>query len=186
MNQTLSQSVPQPVVIVGKSVGKKFAGDVIELARKIQTQYLHASVENPAAEPISQYQRYLNSMANTPAHNTPSHTPFQSAPNTPVPGTPITPIDVEMSNSERSEAEQEEERQARRTHYTKAEIEQWEKNREEKSRPPLLPEHLREASRRIRATQEGGLVGMMGLDRTQHQTGVERFGNKFGGKRVLR
>lgn len=82
--------------------------------------------------------------------------------------------------------EEDEEREARRTHYTKAEIDQWEKNREEKLRPPLLPEHLREAARRIRATQEGGLVGMMGLDRTQHATGIERFGNKFGGKRVMR
>ena len=81
---------------------------------------------------------------------------------------------------------EEDDDEAHRTHYTKTEIEQWEKNREETKRPPLLPEHLREAARRLRATQDGGMVGMMGLDRTQHPTGIERFGNKFGGKRVLR
>lgn len=79
----------------------------------------------------------------------------------------------------------EEEDEAHRTHYTKSEIEQWAKNKGETRRPPLLPGHLREAARRLRMTQEGGLVGMMGLDRTQHATGVERFGNKFGGRRVL-
>ena len=175
VNQTLSQSVPQPVVIVGKSVGKKFAGDVIELARKIQTQYLHASIENPAAEPKSQFQRYQNSVGNTPH----SRTPAGTTPNTPAAGTPNG--DSAMGGTE----DEEDEDEAHRTHYTKSEIEQWAKNKEETRRPPLLPEHLREAARRLRMTQEGGLVGMMGLDRTQHATGVERFGNKFGGRRVL-
>lgn len=101
--------------------------------------------------------------------NTPAGTPAAGTPN----------ADTEMADVDDDEGE------AHRTHYTKSEIEQWAKNKEETRRPPLLPEHLREAARRLRMTQEGGLVGMLGLDRTQHATGVERFGNKFGGRRVL-
>jgi transcription initiation factor TFIID subunit 11 len=69
--------------------------------------------------------------------------------------------------------------------YTDADKAQWERNRTETRRPPLTPDHLREALRRYKAERGGGLVGLMGLDRSQHPTGVERFGNRVRGRRLL-
>jgi len=131
VNQTLSQSVPFNVVIAVKSVAKVFAGEIIELARKVQSQYLSATTESPTAEP-----------------------------------------------DEPSARGQEE-------GYTDADIAQWERNRTETRRPPLTPDHLREALRRYKFERGGGLVGLMGLDRSQHPTGVERFGNRVRGRRLL-
>lgn len=53
VNQTLSQSVPSNVVIAVKSVSKVFAGELIERARKIQTQWLAASHESPTEDPLA-------------------------------------------------------------------------------------------------------------------------------------
>ncbi|KFY35885.1 hypothetical protein V495_07972, partial [Pseudogymnoascus sp. VKM F-4514 (FW-929)] len=51
VNQTLSQSVPSNVVMAVKSVTKVFAGELIERARKIQTQWLAASAESQTEDP---------------------------------------------------------------------------------------------------------------------------------------
>ncbi|KFZ08455.1 hypothetical protein V501_05956, partial [Pseudogymnoascus sp. VKM F-4519 (FW-2642)] len=51
VNQTLSQSVPSNVVMAVKSVTKVFAGELIERARKIQTQWLFASAESQIDDP---------------------------------------------------------------------------------------------------------------------------------------
>lgn len=52
VNQTLSQSAPANVILAVKSVAKIFAGEIIERARKIQTQALDAAgqleIEVPA------------------------------------------------------------------------------------------------------------------------------------------
>ncbi|KHJ33175.1 putative transcription initiation factor tfiid subunit 11 [Erysiphe necator] len=47
VNQTLSQSAPQQVILAVRSVAKVFAGDMIERARKVQTEWLEISGENP-------------------------------------------------------------------------------------------------------------------------------------------
>ncbi|RKF80239.1 putative transcription initiation factor tfiid subunit 11 [Golovinomyces cichoracearum] len=47
VNQTLSQSAPQQVILAVRSVAKIFAGDMIERARKVQTEWLEISGENP-------------------------------------------------------------------------------------------------------------------------------------------
>jgi transcription initiation factor TFIID subunit 11 len=57
---------------------------------------------------------------------------------------------------------------------------------EEKRRGPLLPDHLREAHRRRIISGEGALVGQLGLWQLQQNSGVERFGVKLGGKRLLK
>ena len=160
VNQTLSQSVPLNVVIAVKSVSKVFAGEIIELARKVQTQYMRASIESPTEDPRaipsyppSRYPTQPDSMANTPMYGMPA--------------------DSAANGDEEGRT------------YTEAEIAQWEKNQEEERRPPLTPDHLREALRRYKAERGGGLVGLMQLAQTQHPTGVERFGTKLGGKRML-
>lgn len=58
--------------------------------------------------------------------------------------------------------------------------------RKETRRGPLLPDHLREAIRRYRAERDGGLAGQLNLYQVQASSGVERFGVKFNGKRLLR
>ncbi|ESZ98200.1 hypothetical protein SBOR_1428 [Sclerotinia borealis F-4128] len=46
VNQTLSQSVPGTVILAVKSVAKQFAGELIEGARKVQTQWIEAGEPN--------------------------------------------------------------------------------------------------------------------------------------------
>lgn len=58
--------------------------------------------------------------------------------------------------------------------------------RKEVRRAPLTPDHLREALRRYRARREGGLAGHLNLYHAQASSGVERFGVKFEGKRLLK
>lgn len=40
MNQTLSQSAPQTVILAIRSVAKLFTGDMIEAARKVQDEWI--------------------------------------------------------------------------------------------------------------------------------------------------
>lgn len=56
----------------------------------------------------------------------------------------------------------------------------------EDGRGPLRPEHLREALRRYRKSQEGGGVGMQLIWHQQQQNGVERFPTRTGGRRIFR
>lgn len=56
----------------------------------------------------------------------------------------------------------------------------------EEPRGPLRPEHLREALRRYRKSQEGGGVGMQLIWHQQQQNGVERFPTRTGGRRIFR
>ena len=61
-----------------------------------------------------------------------------------------------------------------------------EQREKELRRGPLLPDHLRESIRRNKAEGDGGLVGHLGLWQLQASSGVERFGVKIGGKRLLK
>ncbi|KAK3686184.1 hTAFII28-like protein conserved region-domain-containing protein [Podospora appendiculata] len=56
----------------------------------------------------------------------------------------------------------------------------------EPPRGPLRPEHIREAIRRYKMSQEGGGVGMQGLWHLQQQNGVDRFPTRTGGRRIFR
>lgn len=72
------------------------------------------------------------------------------------------------------------------TRLDPAEHERFARSEKEIRRGPLQPEHLREARRRYRAEMEGGLAGQLSLVQAQASTGVERFGTKFNGKRMLK
>jgi transcription initiation factor TFIID subunit 11 len=117
VNQTLSQSVPMPVILAVKSAAKVFAGELIEEARKVQTQWLEASGED----------------------------------------------EVAVKTGEGEEAKEKETR-----------------------RGPLLPDHLREAFRRFKTESSGGSVGQLGLWQLQQHSGVERFGVRVQGKRLMK
>jgi len=119
VNQTLSQSAPASVILAVRSVAKLFAGDLIESARRVQSQWVEASEESQT-------------------------------------GLPSPPADdVKLK-----------EKEARRG--------------------PLLPDHMREAIRRIKMERDGGLAGQLGLWQLQSQSGVERFGVKAMGKRLMK
>ena len=55
-----------------------------------------------------------------------------------------------------------------------------------KRRPPLNAEHFVEALRRHKVSQQGALTGQLGLWQIQQSSGVERFGVRVGGKRLLK
>jgi transcription initiation factor TFIID subunit 11 len=111
--------VPLPVVVAVQAAAKLFAGDMIEGARRVQSQWLEATGESQT-------------------------------------GLPSPP----------AEGDGPAQRETRRG--------------------PLHPDHLREALRRHMLENSGGLVGELGLWQAQNHSGVERFGTKVGGKRLLK
>lgn len=122
VNQTISQSAPQSVVLAVKSVARVYALDLIGSAVRVQKEWIESGTDKQCSYPgLSQ---------------------------------PETPEGQEL--------------------------------RKEVARAPLLPDHLREALRRHRSARDGGLAGHLNLHHNQASSGVERFGTKFGGKRLLR
>jgi len=119
VNQTLSQSAPASVILAIRFVTKVFAGEIIEKARKVQSQWLEATQE--------------------------SQTGLQSPP-----------------------------------------LSETEERHKETRRGPLTPDHLREALRRLKLERGGGAVGLLALWKLQQHSGVERFGLKVQGKRLLK
>ncbi|RDL38778.1 Histone-fold containing protein [Venustampulla echinocandica] len=120
VNQTLSQSAPASVILAVRSVAKIFAGEMVEGARRVQTQWLEASGEDQTT------------------------------------GLPSPPAENDTVKEK------------------------------EMRRGPLLPDHLREALRRLKLERDGGLSGQLGLWQLQQNSGVERFGAKSMGKRLLK
>lgn len=112
------------MILAVRSVAKIFAGEMVEGARRVQTQWLEASGEDQTT-----------GLPSPPAEN----------------GT----------------------------------VKEKEKEKETR-RGPLLPDHLREALRRLKLERDGGLSGQLGLWQLQQSSGVERFGAKSMGKRLLR
>jgi len=127
VNQTLSQSVPVNVILGIKTVAKVFIGDMIEGARKVQTQWDKFDEEGKKEIKARIASKY-----------------------------PSPPVDDE------------------------------DEEKISKRRGPLMPEHLVEALRRHRLSREGGSTGQLGLWQLQQHSGVERFGVKVGGKRLMK
>lgn len=103
-----------------KSVAKIYAGEIIEGARRVQTQWLDVSGESQTT------------------------------------GLPSPPAEDDKPKEK------------------------------ETRRGPLLPNHLRESYRRMKAENNGGSVGHLGLWQLQQHSGVERFGLKAHGKRLMK
>lgn len=102
-----------------RSVAKLFAGEMIEGARKVQSEWLETADETQT-------------------------------------GLPSPPADGDKSKEK------------------------------EMRRGPLLPDHLRESLRRYKIAADGGLAGQLGLWQLQQQSGVDRFGVKVRGKKLLK
>lgn len=58
--------------------------------------------------------------------------------------------------------------------------------RKERRRGPLTADHLREALRRYKLERKAGMVGLLGLAKQQNSSGVEKFGLRSMGRRLLK
>lgn len=175
VNQTLSQSVPVPVILAVKSVAKLFAGELIEKARKVQSEWLALSGEDQALIP-STTTSVQSSQENALRLKDPSLAHSSSQWGGLSNDNAQTPVKMENS-ADRG-----------RTFLPSAKSEEEAEHRKEMNRTlrgPLTPDHLREAMRRIKMERAGG-VGLLGLGRLQHSSGQERFGFKTGGRRLFR
>ena len=121
MNQTLSQSVPVNVIMAVKACAKVFAGEIIEGARKVQSQW--DQTDEGAAEQLKAVEERFGPVGN---------------------------------------------------------------ETREFPRGPLTADHMRESSRRHKASRGGEGVGQLGIWQLQQSSGVERFGTKIGGKRLMK
>lgn len=138
-----------------RTIAKLYIGDMIEYARKIQSEWVDKLDEKQV----------------DPSDIDPSHlqvlTRDASPPNNPM------VVDDEGENG-RNRENMEERNMARLERL----------NRER--RGPLRPDHLREAVRRHRISQEGGAVGLHDPWHQQQHSGVERFGTRTPGRRLFK
>lgn len=167
VNHALSQSVPASVVTTVNGFTKVFAGEMIEMARTVQTQWADAhdlaardafEAEEAAAEAAAQAKASCVTTSNTPTP-TPISTPVSGSVSNGVKNEPQDSGNTSRPslppNSKTTAAPNQTPTPLRPTR---------------EFRPPpnphrgqLLPAHLREAVRRTKRDGEGGGVGYSGL-----------------------
>jgi len=162
VNQTLSQSVPQPVIIAVTSYAKSFIGDLIDRALTVRDEWTLASTHLPnGALPPSVL---MQSLQRPSAHikderNRPTNQDITSA------GMYLNQVD--RTDTLWKEINEDEGLQERLKQSNKG---------------PLTPAHLREALRRYKLDRDGGGAGFSGMS----LEGVERTMARTGGKRLFR
>ncbi|KAF3040744.1 hypothetical protein E8E12_008718 [Didymella heteroderae] len=162
VNQTLSQSVPQPVIIAVTSYTKSFMGEIIDRALTVRDEWAvsRTHLPNPALPPPVLAQ----SLGRPSAHikdprNKPTNADIQSA------GLYFNQVD--------------------RTEPIWIEIAKdagLQERLKQCDKGPLTPAHLREALRRYKRDRDGGGAGFAGMS----LEGVERTAARTGGKRLFR
>jgi transcription initiation factor TFIID subunit 11 len=166
VNHALSQSVPASVVTTVNGFTKVFAGEMIEMARTVQTQWAEAhdlaardafEAEEAAAEAAAQAKALGVTANSKPSTPTPVGTPVPGS----GPGSFSNGVKKEPHDSDRTPAS------SLPPHRTPTPTPLRPKR---EFRPPpnphrgqLLPAHLREAVRRTKRNGEGGGVGYSGL-----------------------
>jgi transcription initiation factor TFIID subunit 11 len=162
VNQTLSQSVPQPVIIAVTSYTKSFIGEIIDRALTVRDEWAasRTHLPNPNLPPPVLAQ----SLGRPSAHikdprNKPTNADIQSA------GLYFNQVDrneplwIEIDKNAGLQER----------------LKQCDKG-------PLTPAHLREALRRYKRDRDGGGAGFAGMS----LEGVERTAARTGGKRLFR
>ncbi|OAK99532.1 TAFII28-domain-containing protein [Phaeosphaeriaceae sp. SRC1lsM3a] len=162
VNQTLSQSVPQPVIIAVTSYAKSFIGDLIDRALTVRDEWTVASTHHPngALPPAV----LMQSLQRPSAH-------IKDERNKPT-NQDITQAGIYLNQVDRAET-------------LWKEIEEDENLQErlrQSNKGPLTPAHLREALRRYKRDRDGGGAGFAGMS----LEGVERSLARTGGKRLFR
>jgi transcription initiation factor TFIID subunit 11 len=163
VNQTLSQSVPQPVIIAVGSYTKAFVGEIIDRALTVRDEWAACRTHIPNSDlPASLLRQGFRTPAGNRVGAKPNLQEVQAA---------------GLGNS---------------VHAAEAmDKEYWVELGEEAGlqeklkdeyKGPLTPAHLREALRRYNKDREGGGAGFAGMS----LEGVERTLARTGGKRLFR
>lgn len=162
VNQTLSQSVPQPVIIAVTSYAKSFIGDIIDRALTVRDEWTVASTHLPNGKIDPRV--LMQSLQRPSAHiqvdeNKPTNQDIQQA-------------GVYINQVDRTEP------------LWKAinEDASLQERLKQSNKGPLTPAHLREALRRYKRDREGGGAGFAGMS----LEGVERTMARTGGKRLFK
>jgi len=160
VNQTLSQSVPQPVIIAVTSYSKAFIGELIDRALTVRDEWAASRTHrpNPDMHPQVLHQGLQEPFGHRP-DSKPTNTHIQHA------GLYLNQVDRNMGFWEEVPKD--------------AELEE---RLKECDKGPLTPDHLREALRRYKKDQEGGAAGFGGLS----LEGPERTLARTGGRRLFR
>jgi transcription initiation factor TFIID subunit 11 len=162
VNQTLSQSVPQPVIIAVTSYAKSFLGDLIDRALTVRDEWTLASTHLPNGAippPVLTQSLQRPSAHIKDERNRPTNQDITSA------GMYLNQVD--RAETLWKEIDEDEGLQERLKQSNKG---------------PLTPAHLREALRRYKRDRDGGGAGFAGMS----LEGVERTMARTGGKRLFR
>lgn len=171
INQTISQSVSENIVLGTRSIAKLYLGAIIESARKIQLEWMDKTGEKQTDLPTPPPEVIISpadnrTIAEFPAPATNGTDDQSSAP--------------VANGRDREGAEGADEPAVEEQNNTKI------PSKAKQEVPgPLRPEHLREAVRRHRLAFEAGGVGLTQTWYIQQQAGVERFPQRTGGRRIF-
>ncbi|KAF2001720.1 hypothetical protein P154DRAFT_489648 [Amniculicola lignicola CBS 123094] len=161
INQTLSQSVPQPVVIGVASYTKAFIGDLTDRALTVRDEWAAISTHRPNPT----LPQPLLSVGLTAPKN---HRPDARPSNADIQNSGLYLSQVDRGKGYWMEVPKSVDLKTRL-------------NQEDKG--PLTPAHLREALRRYKRDREGGGAGFVGLS----LEGVERTAGRMpGGRRLFK
>lgn len=188
VNATLSQSVPQNVVMVVSAYAKMFAGTLVEDARQVQGEWEAVSEkradggENRAFKRIKKSQRQAQQGNEDDVGDEQTKSLSNGEPNGTIKPEPTSPANASTINGHppsRPTSKQADDD----VHPLRpggagglgVDI-------AECDRGPLLPDHLREALRRYKKRRAGGPVGFTGLS----LEGRENTAPRMGGKKLFR
>ncbi|KAK3117473.1 hypothetical protein LTR53_001160 [Teratosphaeriaceae sp. CCFEE 6253] len=176
VNSTLSQSVPQNVVLVVSAYAKMFAGVLVEGAREVQGEWMASEERRADGGNNAASKRLKRTFDESDAMEAGNGT--ATAPKPAVNGsvkvealTPISPANATPADPIQP--------------LLTAGAGGLSPDIEECDRGPLLPEHLREALRRYKKRQAGsGAVGFTGLSLEGSQNTAAKMGG--GGRRLFK
>ncbi|KAF2249551.1 histone-fold-containing protein [Trematosphaeria pertusa] len=160
VNQTLSQSVPQPVIIAVTSYSKAFIGELIDMALTVRDEWTAARTHIPNPDlPPAVLIAGLHEPFGHRKDSKPSSMQIQQA------GYYLNQVDKDAGFWKEI-----------------AKDATLQERLKECDKGPLTPAHLREALRRYKRDREGGGAGFAGLS----LEGPERTLARTGGKRLFR
>lgn len=160
VNQTLSQSVPQPVIIAVTSYSKAFIGELIDRALTVRDEWTAARTHRPNPDLDSRvlHQGFQEPFGHRP-ESAPENKHFQNA------GLYVNQVDKNepfLKEIAKDTALQDRLKQC--------------------DKGPLTPAHMREALRRYKRDRDGGGAAFAGLS----LEGPERTLARTGGRRLFR